>query len=111
MGFQRGGHHATLLIVAFREPLWGSKPLAAGALRHSIPAAAVVALQVVSRWTGIPLTNLQMTEREKLLNLRTELHRRVVGQDRAVDVSVLHCFSSMIRMIRVILCCGSSVDV
>ncbi len=42
--------------------------------------------QVVSRWTGIPVTRLQQTEREKLLNLRQELHKRVVGQDRAVDV-------------------------
>lgn len=42
--------------------------------------------KVVSRWTGIPVTRLQQTEREKLLNLRDELHKRVIGQDRAVDV-------------------------
>jgi ATP-dependent Clp protease ATP-binding subunit ClpA len=32
-------------------------------------------LQVVARWTGIPVTRLQQTEREKLLRLREELHR------------------------------------
>lgn len=47
---------------------------------------STVHTQVVSRWTGIPVTRLQQTEREKLLNLRQELHKRVVGQDRAVDV-------------------------
>lgn len=41
---------------------------------------------VVSKWTGIPVSRLQATEREKLLSLREELHRRVVGQDAAVDV-------------------------
>lgn len=40
-------------------------------------------LQVVSRWTGIPVTRLQQTEREKLLRLREELHKRVVGQVRS----------------------------
>ena len=39
---------------------------------------------VVSRWTGIPVTRLVETEREKLLRLPEELHRRVVGQDEAV---------------------------
>lgn len=47
---------------------------------------AICRLQVVARWTGIPVTRLQQTEREKLLNLRKELHKRVVGQDAAVDV-------------------------
>lgn len=41
--------------------------------------------EVVSRWTGIPTTRLQQTEREKLLHLSDELHKRVVGQDAAVD--------------------------
>jgi ATP-dependent Clp protease ATP-binding subunit ClpB len=40
---------------------------------------------VVSRWTGIPVSKLQATEREKLLHLKDELHRRVVGQDAAVS--------------------------
>lgn len=40
--------------------------------------------EIVSRWTGIPLSNLQQTEREKLVMLEQVLHRRVVGQDMAV---------------------------
>ena len=40
---------------------------------------------VVSRWTGIPVSRMQMSEREKLLNLETELHRRVIGQDEAIQ--------------------------
>ena len=40
---------------------------------------------VVSRWTGIPVAKLQSTEREKLLRLAPDLHKRVVGQDEAVD--------------------------
>lgn len=39
---------------------------------------------VVSRWTGIPVSKLQQTERDKLLCLREQLHRRVVGQEAAV---------------------------
>src|SRR5262249_48759297 len=41
--------------------------------------------QVVSRWTGIPVVKLLSGEIEKLLHLSEELHRRVVGQDEAVD--------------------------
>lgn len=41
------------------------------------------AAQVVARWTGIPVTRLQQTEREKLLTLRDALHKRVVGQVRS----------------------------
>ena len=40
---------------------------------------------VVSRWTGIPVSKMQMSERKKLLNLETELHRRVIGQDKAIQ--------------------------
>ncbi|KAH6819771.1 casein lytic proteinase B4 [Perilla frutescens var. hirtella] len=40
--------------------------------------------EIVSRWTGIPLSNLQQTEREKLVLLEDVLHKRVVGQDIAV---------------------------
>lgn len=42
-------------------------------------------LQVVSRWTGIPVDRLQQTEIEKLLHLKDMLHARVVGQDLAVE--------------------------
>lgn len=41
--------------------------------------------EVISRWTGIPLTKLLEGEREKLLKLADHLHRRVIGQNEAVD--------------------------
>lgn len=41
---------------------------------------------IVSHWTGIPVSKLVETEREKLLNLSDILHERVVGQDKAVDL-------------------------
>jgi ATP-dependent Clp protease ATP-binding subunit ClpB len=40
--------------------------------------------EVVSKWTGIPVTRMLQGEREKLLNLEQELHKRVVGQDEAI---------------------------
>ena len=40
--------------------------------------------EVVSRWTGIPVTRMLASEREKLLHLEAELHRRVVGQEQAI---------------------------
>ncbi|KAL0310219.1 UNVERIFIED_CONTAM: Chaperone protein ClpB3, chloroplastic [Sesamum calycinum] len=40
--------------------------------------------EIVSKWTGIPVSKLQQSEREKLLHLEQELHKRVVGQDPAV---------------------------
>lgn len=39
---------------------------------------------IVSRWTGIPVSKMMQSEREKLLHLEEELHRRVVGQDEAI---------------------------
>jgi ATP-dependent Clp protease ATP-binding subunit ClpB len=41
--------------------------------------------EVISKWTGIPVNRMLQTEREKLLNLETELHRRIVGQDEAIQ--------------------------
>jgi ATP-dependent Clp protease ATP-binding subunit ClpB len=40
---------------------------------------------VVARWTGIPVTKLVSSEREKLLHLEDELHKRVAGQDEAIE--------------------------
>lgn len=39
---------------------------------------------VVSRWTGIPVSKMMQSEREKLLHLEEELHKRVIGQDEAI---------------------------
>lgn len=44
--------------------------------------------EVVSRWTGIPVNRLSQTERDRLLHLRDALHKRVIGQDKAVDAVV-----------------------
>jgi ATP-dependent Clp protease ATP-binding subunit ClpB len=41
--------------------------------------------EVVSRWTGIPVSRMLQSERQKLLNIETELHMRVVGQDEAIS--------------------------
>ncbi|MCB9341555.1 MAG: ATP-dependent chaperone ClpB [Lewinellaceae bacterium] len=41
--------------------------------------------EIVARWTGIPVTRMLQSEREKLLHLEEELHNRVVGQDEAVE--------------------------
>ena len=40
--------------------------------------------EVVSRWTGIPVSRMQQSERDKLLHLEEELHKRVIGQDDAI---------------------------
>ena len=40
--------------------------------------------EVVSRWTGIPVSRMMQSEREKLLHLEEELHRRVIGQEEAI---------------------------
>lgn len=41
--------------------------------------------EVVAKWTGIPVTKMLQSEREKLLNLEDELHKRVVGQEEAIE--------------------------
>jgi len=41
--------------------------------------------EVVAKWTGIPVTKMLQTEREKLLHLEDELHKRVIGQDEAIQ--------------------------
>jgi len=41
--------------------------------------------QIVSKWTGIPVSRMLQSEREKLLHLEDELHKRVVGQDEAIQ--------------------------
>ena len=41
--------------------------------------------EVVSRWTGIPVARMMQSEREKLLHLEDELHKRVIGQDEAIS--------------------------
>ncbi len=51
-------------------------------LREEVTEADIA--EIISKWTGIPLTKLVATEREKLLYLEDELHQRVIGQEEAV---------------------------
>ena len=56
----------------------------AGALIKEEVTADDIA-EVVSRWTGIPVQRMMQSEREKLLNMEQELHKRVIGQDEAIQ--------------------------
>ena len=51
---------------------------------NGIMVSAEDAAEVVSMWTGIPLTQLHSNETERLLHMEEELHRRIVGQDEAI---------------------------
>ena len=53
-----------------------------GMVREEVTAEDIA--EVVSRWTGIPVTRMMQSEREKLLHLEEELHQRVVGQEEAI---------------------------
>ena len=75
-------------IASIQHQLDGSVPggSAAGAsrlVREEVTADDIA--EVVSRWTGIPVARMMQSEREKLLHLEEELHRRVVGQDEAIQ--------------------------
>ena len=52
-------------------------------LREEVTADDIA--DVVSRWTGIPVNRMKTSERDKLLNLESELHQRVIGQDDAIE--------------------------
>ncbi len=56
---------------------------ASGMVKEEVTADDIA--DVVSRWTGIPVSKMVQSEREKLLNLETELHLRVIGQDEAIQ--------------------------
>ncbi len=54
-----------------------------GLIKEEVTAEDIA--DVVSRWTGIPVNKMMQSEREKLLHLEEELHRRVIGQDEAIN--------------------------
>ena len=54
-----------------------------GGLEGAVTADDIA--EVVSRWTGIPVSRMLQSEREKLLHLEEELHKRVIGQDEAIS--------------------------
>ncbi|MBM4114489.1 MAG: ATP-dependent chaperone ClpB [Phycisphaerae bacterium] len=69
--------------MAETERTLRSRMASGGSLvREEVDPEAIAA--VVARWTGIPVSRLVESEREKLMHLEAELHRRVVGQDEAV---------------------------
>lgn len=55
----------------------------AAMIREEVTADDIA--EVVSRWTGIPVSRMLQSEREKLLHLEAELHQRVIGQDEAIQ--------------------------
>ena len=52
-------------------------------LREEVTEADIA--DIIARWTGIPVSKLVASERQKLLGLADELHKRVIGQDEAVE--------------------------
>ncbi|CAA7019682.1 unnamed protein product [Microthlaspi erraticum] len=52
-------------------------------LSHGVTDVQIA--EIISKWTGIPLSNLQKSEKEKLVMLEEELHKRVIGQEKAVE--------------------------
>ncbi|NDY57073.1 ATP-dependent chaperone ClpB [Desulfovibrio sulfodismutans] len=68
--------------LAEREERMGAKSGVARMIREEVGPDDVAS--VIARWTGIPVTRLLETEREKLLHLAEKLHERVIGQDQAV---------------------------
>lgn len=66
------------LQVQLREMQGGS-----AMIKEEVDAVDIA--DVVSRWTGIPVNKMMQSEKDKLLKLEAELHRRVVGQDEAIE--------------------------
>ena len=52
-------------------------------LRNKVTDAEIA--EVLARWTGIPVSRMMESERDKLLRMEQELHHRVIGQDEAVE--------------------------
>jgi ATP-dependent Clp protease ATP-binding subunit ClpB len=68
-------------LIAFNEKLIEAQKDKA-LIKEEVDAEDIA--DVVSRWTGIPVKRMLQSEREKLLHLETELHKRVVGQEEAI---------------------------
>ena len=66
-----------------KEEEESEKQKESGLLRNKVTEDEIT--KIISRWTGIPVSKLMEGEKEKILNLKTILHKRVIGQDEAVD--------------------------
>ena len=69
-------------IAAIQRQLDSASTGTSRLVREEVTADDIA--EVVSRWTGIPVSRMLQSEREKLLNLEAELHRRVIGQEEAI---------------------------
>ncbi len=69
-------------LDAAEETLTTSQTTGKSLLREEVTESDIA--EIISKWTGIPLSKLVESEREKLLHLEDELHRRVIGQEEAV---------------------------
>ena len=71
-------------IAALEEQLKLTTSSGDAMIKEEVDAQDIA--EVVSRWTGIPVQRMLSSEREKLLNMEAELHKRVVGQHQAIEV-------------------------
>ena len=78
-GLLREADENIKLLEQKLKEIQGDKPLI------SLEVNAEHIAEIVAKWTGIPVTRLLQSEKEKLLNLENELHKRVVGQDHAIE--------------------------
>ena len=85
---ERDGNYAQVAEIRYSKLPELEKQLAESAsvsnklLRDEVTADDIA--DVVSRWTGIPVSKMQTSETEKLLHLEEELHKRVIGQEEAI---------------------------
>ena len=76
--------HGTLPELEGKLKKITDKPYGNSLIQEAVTADGVA--EIVSQWTGIPLTKVQQGEREKLLHLESQLHHRVIGQNKAVTL-------------------------
>jgi ATP-dependent Clp protease ATP-binding subunit ClpB len=70
-------------LEAFEKKLTEAKENGSQLVKEEVDSEDIAA--VISVWTGIPITRMLQSEREKLLHLETELHKRVIGQHEAIE--------------------------
>lgn len=78
-GLIKNAENQLELLKVILQDLQGDDPM----VNEEVGAEEIA--EIVSRWTGIPVSRMLQSEREKLLNLEAELHKRVVGQDEAIE--------------------------
>jgi ATP-dependent Clp protease ATP-binding subunit ClpB len=74
---------AETLLVEYENKLKEAKENGSQLLKEEVDSEDIAA--VISAWTGIPVKSMLQSEKEKLLHLEEELHKRVVGQDEAIE--------------------------